>query len=60
MGIKPLTKLLKHCPTLEYLNLTSCKGLPRGMKRLHNNREAIVKLKDDIEAGKFNDDDSDD
>ena len=60
VGIKPLTRLLKACPTLEHLNLTSCRGLPRGIKRLHSKREDVVKLRDDIESGKFNDDDSDD
>eukprot|EP00094_Tigriopus_californicus_P003745 TCALIF_03604-PB protein Name:"Similar to Fbxl6 F-box/LRR-repeat protein 6 (Mus musculus)" AED:0.25 eAED:0.25 QI:0/0.75/0.6/1/1/1/5/724/1171 len=58
--LKSLTKLLKKCDTLEYINLNSCRGLPRGMKRLHGTREALLKLKDDIEEGKFNEDDSDD
>ncbi len=60
--MKPLTRLLKNCPTLEYLNLTSCRGLPRGMKRLYGNREAVVKLKEEIETGKYdgNNDDADD
>ncbi len=60
VGIKPLTRLLKNCPTLEYLNLTSCRGLPRGMKRLHSSREAVVKLRDEIVAGKYNDGDQSD
>ncbi len=55
VGVKPLTRLLKACNTLEYLNLTSCRGLPRGMKRLHGTREAVVKLRDEILAGKYND-----
>ena len=59
MGLKELTKLLNEVPTVEYLNLNSCRGLPRGMKRLHNGRENIVKLRDDIAAGKYKDDDSD-
>ena len=52
--------LLKNCPTLEYLNLTSCRGLPRGMKRLYSDREKVENLRDDIIGGKFNNDDSDD
>lgn len=60
VGIKPLTNLLKKCSTVEYLNLTACRGLPRGMKRLYSNREAIETLYKDITEGKFNDtDDSD-
>ena len=58
--LKPLTHLLKNCPTLEYLNLTSCRGLPRGMKRLYSDREKVENLRDDIIGGKFNNDDSDD
>jgi len=53
VGIKSLTRLLKHCPTLEYLNLTSCRGLPRGMKRLHPTREAVLNLREEILAGKY-------
>jgi hypothetical protein len=56
--LKPLTRLLKFCPTLEYLNLNSCRGLPRGMKRLHADREKVVQLRDDIISGKYNKDDS--
>lgn len=54
-SIKPLTRLLKNCPTIEYLNLSSCRGLPRGMKRLHANKEAVLQLKNDIIDGKYND-----
>ncbi len=57
VSIKPLTRLLKSCPTLEYLNLTSCRGLPRGMKRLYGNREVVVKLKEEILAGKYSEGD---
>ena len=59
VNLKPLTRLLKNCSTLEYLNLTSCRGLPRGMKRLHSDREKVVQLMEDIIAGKFNHDDED-
>ena len=60
--LKPLTRLLKACHTLEHLNLAGCRALPRPMKRLYSNREAIVQLNVDILAGKFNncDDDDDD
>ena len=62
VSLKPLTRLLKACHTLEHLNLASCRGLPRGIKRLYSNREAIVQLRNDIVDGKFNkcDDDDDD
>ena len=54
-SLKPLTRLLKNCLTIEYLNLQSCRGLPRGMKRLHANKEAVLQLKSDILDGKYND-----
>ena len=60
VSIKPLTRLLKTCHTLEYLNLASCRGLPRGIKRLYNNRDLIVQLRNDIADGKFKDCDNDD
>ena len=60
VSIKPLTRLLKSCHTLEYLNLASCRGLPRGIKRLYNNRDVIVQLRNDIADGKFKDCDNDD
>lgn len=60
VNIKPLTRLLKNCPTLEYLNLSSCRGLPRGMKRLYSTKESVVQLKNDIVDGKFNNNDGDD
>jgi len=62
VNLKPLTRLLKACHTLEHLNLAGCRSLPRPMKKCYTNREAIVQLKDDILAGKFNncDDDDDD
>ena len=53
VNLKPLTKLLKVCSTLESLNLTSCRALPRGMKRMYHNREDVESLKKDIEDGKF-------
>jgi len=59
VGIKPLTRLLKSCHTLEHLNLVSCRGLPRGIKRLYSNRESIVQLKNDVVEGKFNNNDND-
>ena len=53
-SLKPLTRLLKNCPTIEYLNLSSCRGLPRGMKRLYSTKENVLQLKTDILDGKFN------
>jgi len=51
--MKALSKLLKCCETLESLNLTSCRALPRGMKRMYHNREDVEGLSKDIIEGKF-------
>ena len=53
VSLKALTKLLNCCPTLESLNLTSCRALPRGMKRMYHNREDVAGLAKDISEGKF-------
>ena len=53
VSLKPLTKLLNCCSTLECLNLTSCRALPRGMKRMYHSREDVESLRQDIEDGKF-------
>merc|ERR1712110_987474 len=59
-SLKPLTRLLKNCPTIEYLNLSSCRGLPRGMKRLYSSKDSVLQLKQDILDGKFNDNEDSD
>ena len=53
VSLKALTKLLLCCGTLESLNLTSCRALPRGMKRMYHNREDVEGLSKDIADGKF-------
>ena len=55
VNLKPLTRLLSSCPTLSSLNLTSCRALPRGMKRMYHTREDVAALAVDIAEGKFND-----
>lgn len=53
VSLKPLTKLLNCCPTLASLNLTSCRALPRGMKRMYHSRDDVQGLAKDIADGKF-------
>ena len=53
MSLKSLTKLLGACNTLESLNLTSCRALPRGMKRMYHSKEDVDGLQQDIKDGKF-------
>lgn len=59
VNLKTLTSLLTKRPTIEYLNLTSCRDLPRGMKRLHNSREKVEELRDLILQGAFNEEKDD-
>ena len=62
--MKELSRLLAKCGhTIEYLNLVSCRGLPKPVKRLHSNKEAVAALRADIESGIYkadNEADSDD
>ena len=53
VSLKPLTKLLNCCDTLASLNLTSCRALPRGMKRMYHSRDDVQGLIKDITDGKF-------
>jgi len=53
VSLKPLTRLLNCCTTLESLNLSSCRALPRGMKRMYHSKEDVASLRKDIEDGKF-------
>lgn len=61
ISLEPVKAVLKRCPLLESLNLSSCRALPRGMKRLYtgecladlkasfiksSNEEELLKIKD--------------
>lgn len=35
ISLEPVKAVLNHCPLLSALNLASCRGLPRGIKRLY-------------------------
>lgn len=35
VSLEPVKNVLKNCTSLVSLNLTSCRGLPRGVKRLY-------------------------
>ncbi|XP_054166310.1 F-box/LRR-repeat protein 6-like [Oppia nitens] len=44
--------LFKSCPKLESLDLQSCRGLPRGIKRSYSGEELIL-LKNEVLEGKY-------
>lgn len=46
--LDPVKAVLTKCPNLESLNLQSCRGLPRGVKRLYEN-EQLIELRNMLE-----------
>ncbi|XP_049887470.1 uncharacterized protein LOC126381937 [Pectinophora gossypiella] len=51
VSLEPVKKVLMKCPLLESLNLSSCRALPRGMKRLYTGKE-LQDLKDSFDPEK--------
>ena len=49
---RPIREILRRCCTLESINLTSCRAMPRGVKRLHDPADLIT-LRQQIADGKF-------
>lgn len=52
MSLEPVKKVLLKCPHIESINLSSCRALPRGMKRLYTGKE-IQDLKDSLDPEKI-------
>ncbi|KAL3870966.1 hypothetical protein ACJMK2_038991 [Sinanodonta woodiana] len=48
VNLLPIQSILELCKDLQYLNLTSCRAIPRGFKREYRNRQEIDKLREDI------------
>ncbi|XP_053601268.1 uncharacterized protein Fbl6 isoform X2 [Plodia interpunctella] len=51
VSLEPVKKVLLKCPHLESINLSSCRALPRGMKRLYTGKE-LQDLKDSLDPEK--------
>ncbi|CAG9575751.1 unnamed protein product [Danaus chrysippus] len=51
VSFEAVKKVLLKCPHLESLNLSSCRALPRGMKRLYTGKE-LQDLKDSLDPEK--------
>ncbi|KAJ8268131.1 hypothetical protein COCON_G00133030 [Conger conger] len=43
-----LRSVISHCTELNYLNLSSCRYLPRGLKRIYRSQEDIQQLLDNL------------
>ncbi|KAL4706879.1 hypothetical protein ACJJTC_010113 [Scirpophaga incertulas] len=51
VSLEPVKKVLLRCPHIESINLSSCRALPRGMKRLYTGKE-LQDLKDSLQPVK--------
>ncbi|XP_046332797.2 F-box/LRR-repeat protein 6-like [Haliotis rufescens] len=49
VGVTPVKLVLELCPKLIFINLTSCRSLPRGVKREFSGKNKIDKLKKEFE-----------
>jgi len=47
--------ILRNALSLERLNLTSCRALPRGIKRNYQTFEEVSNLREQVLTGKFDD-----
>ncbi|KAG6453627.1 hypothetical protein O3G_MSEX008259 [Manduca sexta] len=52
VSLEPVKKVLLKCPHVESINLSSCRALPRGMKRLYTGKE-LEDLKDSFNPEKL-------
>jgi len=57
VSFHPVRQVLCHCSRLRTLNLSSCRALPRGIKRLYDGVTQLTSLRTAIEAGRFDDND---
>ena len=55
VSFSPVRQVLCNCTRLRTLNLSSCRALPRGIKRLYDGVTQLTSLRAAIEAGRFDD-----
>lgn len=60
VSLESVKKCLKVCVYLTRFNLTSCRALPRGMKRNYGQIEDVVGLREQVLSGKFDDNSNND
>lgn len=48
MSLDAVKEVLKKCPSISSINLSSCRGLPRGVKRLLQGTVEITELKETL------------
>lgn len=49
VSLRPVQAVVTRCPRLTSLNLSSCRALPRGMKRLYDGDVALTELRSTFE-----------
>ncbi|CAL8143703.1 unnamed protein product [Orchesella dallaii] len=59
VSLDSIKRALKTCVYLLSLNLTSCRALPRGMKRNYQSVEDVIVLREQVMSGKFDDNPND-
>ncbi len=52
VSYESLKSLVKSCAKLESIDLQSCRGLPRGIKRCYSGQE-FINLRNEIIDGKY-------
>lgn len=48
MSVEAVKEILIHCPFLTSINLASCRGLPRGVKRLMQGATELRELRENL------------
>lgn len=48
MSLEAVKDILENCPSMNSINLSSCRGLPRGVKRLLQGATAIKELRENL------------
>ena len=55
VSFAPVRQVLLNCTQLRWLNLSSCRALPRGIKRLYDGVTLLKTLREAIQQGKYDD-----
>lgn len=52
VSYESIKSIFKCCPKLESIDMQSCRGLPRGIKREYSGQELVI-LRDEVLGGKY-------
>lgn len=51
MSVEAVKEILDNCQALNSINLSSCRGLPRGIKRLLQGKVVLSELRENLKNG---------